>query len=244
MNQGERHLAAEYALGVLDGADLADARRKLARDADFRAEVGDWSAKLAPLLDEVEPVDAPAGLWQRISDAIGGTTRDAANDNPVDLRRSRNGWRAATAGMTALAAALGIVLVGRPAQAPLPVPAPAPQPVPASGPPMVAMVGDDAGTKIVANWDPVQKRLVLAVAGDMPADPVHSHELWVIPDGGDPTSLGTMPSGKMMHLDLANTLAELLRQGATIAVSVEPKGGSPTGSPTGPVVASGTLESA
>jgi anti-sigma-K factor RskA len=33
----------------------------------------------------------------------------------------------------------------------------------------------------------------------------------------------------------------LLQQGATIAISVEPRGGSPTGAPTGPVIASGSL---
>jgi len=44
-----------------------------------------------------------------------------------------------------------------------------------------------------------------------------------------------------MHMQLADALARLLQQGATIAISVEPPGGSPTGSPTGPVVASGAL---
>jgi anti-sigma-K factor RskA len=85
---------------------------------------------------------------------------------------------------------------------------------------------------------------VLAVAGDMPADPRHSHELWVIPVGGKPHSLGTMGSGRQMHMQLADALARLLQQGATIAISVEPRGGSRTGAPTGPVVASGSLSKA
>jgi anti-sigma-K factor RskA len=63
----------------------------------------------------------------------------------------------------------------------------------------------------------------------------------VIPAGGKPRSLGTMPDRKQMHMKLADTLATLLQQGATIAISVEPRGGSPTGAPTGPVVASGAL---
>jgi anti-sigma-K factor RskA len=37
-------------------------------------------------------------------------------------------------------------------------------------------------------------------------------------------------------------LAAELRRGATLAVSVEPAGGSPTGLPTGPVIAAGTFE--
>jgi anti-sigma-K factor RskA len=85
---------------------------------------------------------------------------------------------------------------------------------------------------------------VLAVAGDMPADPAHAHQLWVIPSGGKPRSLGTMPSTKKMHMQLADALARLLQQGATIAISVEPPGGSRTGAPTGPVVVSGSLDRA
>jgi anti-sigma-K factor RskA len=42
-------------------------------------------------------------------------------------------------------------------------------------------------------------------------------------------------------MELAQALAELMRNGATIAISVEPRGGSPTGAPTGPVIASGAL---
>ena len=53
-----------------------------------------------------------------------------------------------------------------------------------------------------------------------------------------------MPASKQMHMRLADALAELMQQGATIAISVEPPGGSPTGAPTGPVVASGALQSA
>jgi anti-sigma-K factor RskA len=105
------------------------------------------------------------------------------------------------------------------------------------------MVGEDQDQMmVVANWDPKQRRLVLAVAGDMPADRGKSHELWVVPGDGTPRSLGVMPAGKKMHMELAEQIAELLRQGSTIAISVEPPGGSPTGSPTGPVMWSGKLE--
>jgi anti-sigma-K factor RskA len=78
----------------------------------------------------------------------------------------------------------------------------------------------------------------------MPADPAHDHELWVIPADGKPRSLGTMPRTARMHARLEPAMARELHQGATLAISVEPTGGSPTGSPTGPVVASGKLERA
>ena len=134
-------LAAEYALGVLEGRDLAEARRLMAKDAEFRAEVGDWTASLAPLLDEIEAVEAPPGLWTKIDRITAGSGRTAVNDNAVGLRRSLTRWRAATAGATALAASFAILLLADPRQVAQPPTAPTASPV--TVPPMVAMLGDD-----------------------------------------------------------------------------------------------------
>lgn len=227
-------LAAEYASGVLAGAELARARAREATDADFARDVARWRGRLAPLHDEVLAVTPPAGLWTRIERAVGG--KPAANDN--DLNRAVKRWRAATAVMTAVAACLAIVLIfqGTPGQPPAQPPA-----ATRALTPMVAMVGDKQATKVMVSWDPAARQMVLAVAGGLPNDGKHSHELWVIPQGGVPRSLGTVALDKQSHKRLAETLASLLQQGATIAISVEPRGGSPTGAPTGPVIASGSL---
>jgi anti-sigma-K factor RskA len=227
--------AAEQALRVLAGDERRESSTLEGSDPDFAREVARWRGRLAPLLDEVVEVRPPVGLWSRVEAATGGGA-----DNVVVLRRSVTRWRAAAAGMTALAASLGFVLLQQPRSSPVPISV---QHSPA--PPLVAMLGDtDKKMKVVASWDPASRQLVLAIAGDMPADPRHAHELWVIPPDGKPRSLGTMPSSRKMHMRLADTLARLLQQGATIAISVEPPGGSPTGEPTGPVVASGSLDQA
>ena len=229
-------LAAEYALGLLTGDDLRAARNLDRESPSFRQEVARWRGRLAGLADEIQAVSPPPSAWQAVEARID----PAAAGNIVELRRSMRQWRFATAAMTALAACLALVLLIRP------VPPSVQSGVPAEGqPPMVAMLGSDAGgMKVVASWDPTAHQLVLAVPGEMPADPTHSHERWVIPAGGKPRSLGTMPADRRMHMKLANRLADLLQEGATIAISVEPKGGSPTGQPTGPVVAAGALKSA
>jgi anti-sigma-K factor RskA len=230
-------LAAEYALGVLAAEELAQARALEASDGEFRAQVAQWRGRLAPMLDEVVPATPSQRVWQRIDSAIGGEQPE--RDNIVQLRQRVARWRGIATAMTALAACLAIVLLVEPR---LLAPVPAAQV--STAPPLVAMVGDAKQMKLMASWDPAARRLVLAVAGDMPADPRHAHELWVIPTGGTARSLGTMPAKRQMHMRLEDALAELMRQGATIAISVEPPGGSPTGAPTGPVIASGTLRSA
>ena len=235
-DEGDRGaLAAENALRVLAGSEARDASKMQAGDPEFASEVARWRGRLAPLLDEVAEVSPPPELWSRIATVTGDGV-----DNVVILRRSAARWRAAAAGMTALAASLGFLLLQQPRSTPTPVSVQR-----TAAPPMVATLGDsDQKMKVVASWDPGARQLILAVAGDMLADPRHSHELWVIPAGGKPRSLGTLPAAKQAHMQLADALARLLQQGATIAVSVEPRGGSPTGQPTGPVIASGPLDRA
>lgn len=227
-------MAAEYALRLLGPDELAEVERRLATDPQFAEEVARWRGRLAPLGEEVDAVTPPAGLWRKIEAAVG--PRVVANDNVVELKRRLNRWRAIGGGMTAIAASLAALLFFQP-KATVPPPA-APH---AETAPMVAMLGDQSAMKVVASWDPGARQLVLAVAGDMPADPAHAHELWVIPADGKPRSLGTMPNRKEMHMRPADALATLLQQGSTIAISVEPAGGSKTGAPTGPVIASGAL---
>jgi len=198
--------------------------------------VARWRGRLAPLGAEVEPSAPPKSVWTRIEQAV--AQLPAAHSNVVVLHRRLNLWRGATAAMTALAATLAGVLVLQPRAEPPAAHQPA-------GTPMVAMLSDEQKQmRVMASWNPGTRQLVLAVASDMPADPSHAHELWVIPPGGKPRSLGTMGSARQSHMRLADAIATLMESGATVAISVEPPGGSPTGAPTGPVIASGALTKA
>lgn len=235
-------LAAELALGVLDGEDLAGARRLARDDAGFGRDVGRWSGRLAAMLDEVAPAEPPQQAWSNIERRIGSQAESAPPEsasNVVLLRKRVGRWQGIAAGAMALAASLALVLVTRPPQTV--TVAPAEQRAPD---PLVAMLADDGDDmKLVASWDPGSRRLIVA-ASDMAAEPGHSHELWVIPSDGTPRSLGTMPSSPRALMQLTEAVSGQLQRGATLAVSVEPAGGSPTGLPTGPVIASGKLEPA
>jgi anti-sigma-K factor RskA len=235
-NSSERDvLAAEYALGLLTDDDLRQARELFESDPEFRSAVARWSGRLAPMLDEIDEAAPPPGLWQSIESRLPASRSPS---NVIILQRRVSRWRAASAAMTALAASLAIILVARPGPRPLQPPSPVPTA------PMVAMLGDSGAAKLVATWTPDKSMLVVAASAAMPLDRSHSHELWVIPEGGKPRSLGTMPAGRHMMMHVPRTLSGMFRTGATLAVSLEPAGGSPTGLPTGPVLAAGQLETA
>ena len=228
-------LAAELALGVLEGDDLVQARALFADDPKFRASVGEWLGRLGALLEEVPPSEPRQDVWRAIEDRVrdGG----AANDN-VRIRRQLNIWRGVAAAASALAASLAIVILTQPQQLVPPATVQAPAP-------MIAMLGDEQkGGLMVASWNPADSSLRVAAAAEIPADPSHSHELWVIPADGTPRSLGTISAEAKVQMRVEPNLSRELKEGATLAVSVEPLGGSPTGLPTGPVVASGKLERA
>jgi anti-sigma-K factor RskA len=72
---------------------------------------------------------------------------------------------------------------------------------------------------------------VTRVAG-VPAVAGQVHELWVIAPGAAPVSLGLLEDQPL------TVRYPVPPAGWTLAVSVEPAGGSPTGAPTGPVILS------
>ncbi|HEV2595017.1 MAG TPA: anti-sigma factor [Sphingomicrobium sp.] len=230
-------VAAEHALGLLSGNDLRKAQALAESNPSYREELARWRGRFATLHQDVASATPPANLWSHIEARIG---TEPANDNLPALWRKLRLWKAATGAFGTIAAALALILLWEPR----PSSAPPVARATSSASPMVAMLGDKQSMKVVASWDPAARQLVLAVAGNMPFDPNHSNELWVIPPGGKPRSLGTMPDRKRMHMQLANALATLLERGATIAISVEPRGGSPSGAPTGAVIASGALNPA
>lgn len=237
-------LAAELAMGLLNGAEHAEAQALAAADPTFRAAVARWTAQLAPMLEDVAPAAAPEGLWQRIERGIAPAgSRPAANDddapsNVVQLRRRLNVWRGASLAATAIAASLALVLVTRPGAAP-PAPAPATQPAPT----LVAMMQSEGGpARLVATYDPATRRLIVAAAAGMAPAAGHAHELWLIPaSGGKPHPMGIVSATTPNRMDVPMPMAADVGEGATFAVSVEPPSGSPTGLPTGPVIAAGKL---
>jgi len=225
-----RVLAAEYVLGVLSAEERRAVERRMAEDASFAREVGEWEERLGGMASYVTPATPPAQTWLRIQASLGEQLGAAA---PVSIWQSVAFWRSFSIGSSVLAAACvaALVYVG---MRPAPI-----------APPRAPLLATLTGTQtkqpnFVAAIGSDGRSLTIVPAALLTADK-RSMELWLIPQGGKPASLGLISAGQPVQLNLPPALLKQVGSGATLAVSLEPLGGSPTGQPTGEVIAHGSL---
>jgi anti-sigma-K factor RskA len=215
-------LAAELALGVLEGAERITAVQRAARDRAFALLVEAWEQRLAPWAAEIREVSPPPEVWDRISSALPAQTRRNG------LWHSLNFWRGLSFAAGALAAAclVGLIYLGTltPRQA------------------LIATIEGGGQRHFVATIDSV-RGTVAVVPAAFSADATRVPELWLIPPDGRPRALGLLRADQTVVLALPPELATLAKNNAVLAVSLEPPGGSTTGLPTGPVIATGKLTS-
>jgi anti-sigma-K factor RskA len=218
----ETTLAAEYVLGTLEQPEAENARRRIDADPQFAAEVGVWEAHLAPLLALIPSVAPPASVWTRIEDSTGGAGTRGNAQAIAGRPANDNGllwWRAtAFAGLAVAAALAAYIVLTPPAQPTLAVLTPYGTPTPV----LLAVAGPHGSIL-------VRSTATIKIASD------RDLELWALPMGATkPASLGVIPQeGKVVPPGVAT--------GTLLLVSLEPKGGSPTGQPTGPVLYAGKL---
>lgn len=219
-------LAAELAFGLIDAGDRPAAEQRVNDDAPFAERFRWWQARSLALLEGRDEAP-PASVWAAIERQLPG------NDNARHLGR----WQAATAVAASLALVFGTTLLLRPNPAPV-ARAPAPLPPPEST--LVAVLASpDRGDVVAVDYDPARRRLsVLPSALTVGA---HDAELWVIPAGGAPVSLGLLAAQRRTLRAAPPQIAALLVPGSTLAISLEPRGGSPTGAPTGAVILTGKI---
>ncbi len=210
-------LAAEYALGTLRGRARQRLRRWMQEDPALAAAVAQWEARLAPMAEAVAAVAPPARVWRGI-------------ESRLSPARKSSFWR--TLGLFAsgaLAALLAVALF-------LPRPETT-QGLPAS---YVAVLSDAKTQKAVMIVSAGRRARALEVKMLDPSIRVagRSLELWAVPREGNPRSLGIVETEKGA-LKLRAPADQALGDVPLLAVSLEPRGGSTTGSPTGPVLYSG-----
>lgn len=220
-------LAAEYALGTLRGGARRRFETWLRDDRLLRAAVADWQGRLAALAELQQPVTPPARVW----DAIERRLAPAPDAPRVPWWQF---WRTSAArpwGILALAASAGALVLAVRLAAP-PVSAPQTQQV-------AALSDAQSQTAMVVTADTRHGRLQVRVAEDVHVPAGRTLQLWAITRTGKPRSLGILPDNR--STDLALDARAIAPDVALLAISLEPKGGSPdpTG-PTGPVLYKGS----
>lgn len=221
-------LAGELALGLLDEPERSSTKARADADPDFAELVEAWRVRFAPLVTR-SPEAPPEHVWESIRSQLAANDDAPRSAAEAALRR----WRMFAVAASAVAASLALVLVTR-------APAPPPTPAPAAAPPMlVATLQGDGSPAIVT--------ISVSAGGQLLVTPVRLPtegrvpELWVIPEDGKPRSLGVIQATSPSAVPIAPAHRPHVHRGATFAISREPEGGSPTGAPTGPVIASGII---
>lgn len=217
--EDDRLLVAEYALGLLEGAELAALERRLATEPQLRAELALWRSRLAGLDGEFGEVIPRAATRTAIEARLfGQETKPARWWDSLVL------WRALAG--AALAVAIAAVAIG-----PL---SPRPDAQTLAREFVAALSAESGEASFVALYDPQSGMLRLTTLKGEPM-PENDYELWAIMGEKPPMSLGVIPVGGPMDKQMPQ-MPEFAA-GTVLAISVEPKGGSQSGSPTGPIVA-------
>jgi len=227
---------AEYVLGVLD----VDARAAVTRDIESSpaaaAAVAVWERNLLPLAEEIVDVAPAPYVWARISDALKLNAPDRVAPRK-GLWNNLQLWHWIGIGASAVAIASVLFIAT--------LPRPSPPSVSVSAGYMVSNIQQDNGvTGWTATIDLQNARMVVVPASPTAFEQGRAPELWLIPSGQKPISVGMIMPDKPTTLALDAALLSRLDPTAALAVSVEPIGGSPTGQPTGPVIAKGAISTA
>lgn len=215
-------LAGEYVLGTLHRGARRRFEALLQRRPLLQEAVRQWEKRLAPLTEVAGETKPPPGLWTAIESRLGTPRLDAAA--PI-----ARWWRWLGVASTTLALAL-LVYIGSSDFAP---------PTPPAAPPLVAVLETAAHEPAwVISADRHTGVVRLASIRPQAIAINRSFELWALPRRGKPVSLGTVEAGPGGLARKRLVRAEM-RSVQAFAISIEPRGGSPTGQPTGPIVYQG-----
>lgn len=232
--------AGQYSLRVLEGEDLAVAQRLMLTDPEFADAVTWWDRRLGTMAEEAE-MFAPSGnvklaVMERIS-----RERQRGGD-VVQIMQKPTQASPLSMGFafigTAMAAAALVLFVATPNPVSLPAAAPSAQ----EGPQLVVQTqSEDGASRLAGIIDTGGKRITIRASG-LAAAAGEAAELWVIPEGGAPRSLGYIPTSGLLDRNLTATEASLLVQGSALAVTFEKNAGAPHDAPTLPIVLAGPVD--
>jgi anti-sigma-K factor RskA len=217
-------LAGEYVLGVLS----LDARRRvearMGSDQPFARLIERWQSDLQSFNEDYQDERPRQAVFENIERRLFEQVRNEGNR--AGIWGSIGFWR----GFSFAASIIAIAAIGYIATTQMEI---------KQGSGLVAELSAPGNPiTLLASFDPSDGRLRIVPVASENKD--RSLELWLVPGSGNPKSLGVFQPGASGELVIPSDLRASIGEGATLAVSLEPLGGSPTGLPTGPVIASGS----
>lgn len=229
--EDDEMLAAEYALGSQSAAERAAVALRLPSDAALRGAVEWWDRRLGALTEDIVPVEPPARVWTGILARLDGRGRGAVVRPGFWQRVETWRWATAAAGLAAALLLVTNLLILRPAT---------------MDPRFVAVLNDaDAKpallVNVAADGASFQVQPLAAAALSQTARG-RSFELWVVTAPNTaPKSMGVVSPNATTQRAVPAALVGAMPASIAFAISLEPPGGSPTGSATGPILYSGAI---
>ncbi|MDC8832340.1 anti-sigma factor [Alteromonas gilva] len=212
-------LAAEYVLGTLRGGARRRYQQLMMQSQLITETTWLWEQYLNGLGQQIPPVEPPVRVWQAIEQKLGLSAEQQDNVVPIGTSPTPRPvlWQAIAGLATAAAIVIAVVMM----------PGTAPEVTPVTD---IAVVADDEARPL---WliEISQSSLAVRSTANLTARTDKDFELWMVPaDGSAPISLGLLPEGGQLALNRPGwfNLSDI----AALAVSLEPNGGSPDGSPT------------
>lgn len=216
--------AAEYVLRLLSTDEERAFEARLATDRSLAARVTHWANRLSDLNAEIDPVTPPAAVRRQLLARLFGEAP------PPPFWQRVNVWQAISFAAIGFAGffAVQVLLAPQPGTRPMLV---------------SEIVAEDNSLRVLAVVVPATHEIQLTRTNGTPAQG-RVFELWGIPpDGSAPVSLGVLPDIATATIPVPEALQQHATTGITLAISDEPPGGSPTGAPTGAVLALGQITS-
>lgn len=214
-------LASEYVLGTLKGGARRRFEGWLYNDADLRNITAEWRQRLEPMAEFATPVAPPKRVWQQIERRL----HLAPAGGWALWRESVSFWRSLGLASSAMAALLVIVLSTQLLSAP-------------QISHVATLTDEKSQTALLLTADSRHDTLEVRMVANAPVPADRDLELWAVPKSGNPRSLGLLAEKGSVKLALSSRA--IGSDVALLAVTLEPRGGSPDpNGPTGPILYKG-----
>lgn len=207
-------LSAEYVLGTLRGPARQRFKKLLLTRPDIRDQVLEWEEYFAALNTRVEPSAVSDRVWQRVNQRL-------FEPEPAANKRQPFWKQWALIATTASVLLAGVLVLNT-------------QRITTQPDQNFVSVFQDQQQQAVWSVSIRSDQYVAVTPINVPELATDKdYELWLLPNGGQPISLGLLSETEQQKL----AVEELdFSGGVSLAVSLEPKGGSPTGQPTGDIL--------